>query len=71
MQQLRKDHDLDENERIVVTWQSEDTEVAAAVNEWRDTILTETRADRIDQGATSAKPVTIGSTDVQLAIARA
>jgi isoleucyl-tRNA synthetase len=71
VQQLRKDHDLEENERIIVIWQSVEPEIAAALSEWRDTILTETRADRIDQGATSAKPVTIGSTDVQLEIKRA
>lgn len=71
VQQLRKDHDLDENERIIVTWQSAEKEIAAALSEWRDTILTETRADQINQGTTSAKPVTIGSTDVQLEIRRA
>ncbi|HVJ84878.1 MAG TPA: DUF5915 domain-containing protein, partial [Caulifigura sp.] len=70
VQQLRKDHDLEENDRIAITWQSADTEVAAAIEEWRETILNETRAATITQGATEAKPVTIGSTDVQLAIAR-
>jgi isoleucyl-tRNA synthetase len=71
VQQLRKDHDLEENERIIVTWQAAEKEIAAALGEWCDTILAETRAVRLDQGATSAKPVTIGSTDVQLEIKRA
>ncbi len=68
VQQLRKDHDLEENDRIAVTWQSSEPEIAAAIDEWRDTILAETRADRIEQKATDAKAVTIGSADVQLAI---
>jgi len=70
VQQLRKDHDLEENERITITWSSPEPEIAAAIEEWRDTILNETRGNTIEPGSTNAKPVTIGSTDVQLEIKR-
>jgi isoleucyl-tRNA synthetase len=70
VQQLRKDHDLDENERIVVAWQSDDADVAAALTEWDETIRAETRASRIEPGPVNAKAVTVGSADVRIAFAR-
>ena len=71
VQQLRKDHDLEENDRIVIRWSAAAgvAEFEKMVAEWRETILTETRSDQIEQRATTdGKPVQIGEVEVQLSI---
>jgi len=73
VQQLRKDHDLDENERIVAVWSpvGDAGELAKSLAEWSATILSETRADRIEQrAAKDGKAVPVGDAEVQLAIER-
>ncbi len=71
VQQLRKEHDLEENDRITIRWSAAAgvAEFETMVAEWRETILTETRADRIEQRATTdGKPVQIGEVEVRLSI---
>ncbi len=72
VQQLRKDHDLEENDRIQVAWSpvaERGAEVEAALLEWRETILAEIRSTAITQGAEeSAKPVLVGEVEVRVAI---
>ncbi len=71
VQQLRKDHDLEENDRIVIRWSAVAGayDVATMVEEWRETVLTETRADQIGADpATDGKPVQIGEVEVLLII---
>ena len=71
VQQLRKEHDLEENDRIVIRWSAAGgvAEYETMVQEWREPILTETRADRIEQRATTeGKTVQIGEVEVQLSI---
>ncbi|MBX3443586.1 MAG: class I tRNA ligase family protein [Planctomyces sp.] len=73
VQQLRKDLDLDENERIAIVWSGgEQASLARALDEWRDAIQSETRADRIEQRPdVTGKTVPVGDADITLAIARA
>lgn len=75
VQQLRKDHDLEENEKIEVEWApvSENVElVEAAVTEWLEPILSETRATAITPAGSlgEAKPVLIGEAEIRIAIKR-
>ena len=72
VQQLRKDADLQIQDRITIQFQSDDPEVAAAVAEWADYIQNETLADSIEAGAADAdvKPVSIGNAKAQIWIAR-
>ena len=73
VQQLRKDHDLEENDRIAITWSAitGETELQAMVTEWRDTLLTETRADRIESGTVAdGKMISVGEIELALQIAR-
>ena len=73
VQQLRKDYDLEENDRIAITWSAVagEAELEAMVAEWHDTILTETRADRIESGTTpDGKTISVGEIELGLAIAR-
>jgi len=73
VQQLRKDHDLEENDRIAITWSAAagQAELEAMVAEWQDTILTETRSDRIESGATpDGKTISVGEIELGLKIAR-
>ena len=72
VQQLRKDADLQIQDRITVQFQSDASEIAAAVTEWADYIQNETLADSIEQGraAVNVKPVSIGDAKAQMWIAR-
>jgi isoleucyl-tRNA synthetase len=72
VQQLRKDHDLDENEQIVICWDAGDREeLSSVLTQWRDTIQTETRAARIEERrVVDAKAVQIGGGEIALAIER-
>jgi isoleucyl-tRNA synthetase len=73
VQQLRKDHDLEENDRIAIIWSAVagQAELQAMVTEWQDTLLTETRADRIESGATpDGKTISVGEIELSLKIAR-
>lgn len=72
VQQLRKDADLQIQDRITIQFQSDDPEVAAAVAEWADYIQNETLGDSIEAGAADAdvKPVSIGNAKAQIWIAR-
>ncbi|AMV19889.1 class I tRNA ligase family protein [Planctomyces sp. SH-PL14] len=77
VQQLRKDHDLEENERIEILWAAVDSdrypeEVQAALDEWRETILAETRATAVVTQAEGAeKVVLVGVHEVRLGLKRA
>ena len=72
VQQLRKDADLQIQDRITIHFQSDDPEVAAAVSGWSDYIQNETLADSIEPGTadTDIKPVSIGNAKAQVWIAR-
>lgn len=72
VQQLRKDADLEENQKITVAWASSQPEsIQTAIEAWRETILAETRADaitRVDALPADVKPVNVGEVAVQLRI---
>ena len=79
VQQLRKDADLEENERIQISWKPDGDGDAApqaqqAVDEWRETILSETRSNEIELTGgdiAEARTVSLGNAKIQLAIQRA
>ena len=63
VQHLRKDVDLQIQDRIVVTASSEDADLRTAITEWSSTIQTETLADSINWSSTapeSLKPAIVG-----------
>jgi len=71
IQQARKDADLEENQRIQVSWSTNcDAElVTQAISEWSSTIKSETRADAVDQAdAVDGKSVSLGDVSVVMAI---
>jgi isoleucyl-tRNA synthetase len=72
VQQLRKDHDLDENEQIVIACAPAGgavDELRQSLLEWTPTILAETRATRIDERpAVEGKTVPVGDGELTLAI---
>lgn len=71
IQQLRKEHDLEENDRITIRWSAAQGayNIATMIEEWRETVLSETRADRIEANpSASGKSVLIGDTEVSLSI---
>ena len=72
VQQLRKDADLQIQERITIHYQSDDAEIATGVSEWSDYIQNETLAYSIEPGTADAdvKPVSIGNAKAQVWIAR-
>ncbi|MBM84004.1 MAG: isoleucine--tRNA ligase [Planctomycetaceae bacterium] len=73
VQQLRKDADLDIQDRIRVFFNTEDEEVVAAVTEWDQYIRDETLADSISQVDTApenASAVTIGNAKARIWIER-
>ena len=73
VQQLRKDHDLEENDRITIRWSASQGayNVASMIEEWRETILTETRADKIEaEAGARAKTVLVGDFEVGLSISQ-
>tara|TARA_R110002072_G_scaffold302615_1_gene486828 strand:- start:104899 stop:108543 length:3645 start_codon:yes stop_codon:yes gene_type:complete len=72
VQQLRKDADLQIQDRIKVQFQSDSSDIATAVAEWSDYIQNETLAESIEPGeaASDVKPVSIGNAKAQIWIAR-
>jgi isoleucyl-tRNA synthetase len=72
IQQLRKDADLQIQDRITVQFQSDSSDIATAVTEWSDYIQNETLADSVEAGTAGAdvKPVSIGNAKAQIWIAR-
>jgi isoleucyl-tRNA synthetase len=72
VQQLRKDADLQIQDRIKVQFQSDAAAIAAAVAEWTDYIRNETLADSIEPGKAAAdvKSVSIGDAKAQIWVAR-
>ena len=70
VQQLRKEADLEENQRISIMWSAEkDAElVANAISAWKETIQSETRADSISEQNNDGKPVKVGDIESQLSI---
>lgn len=70
VQQLRKEADLEENQRIEVQWSADDQaeRVASAISTWQEPIQSETRADAIHQVANSGKQVNIGDAKIELSI---
>jgi isoleucyl-tRNA synthetase len=73
VQQLRKDADLEENERIVIEWSAEGDAIPPMLAAWSDSIRTETRADTIEAAKSSeaAREVAVGDATMRLAIRRA
>jgi len=75
IQQLRKDADLDENQRIRVLWSPAGTsavmDLASVIQSWEQTICEETRADTIEHVETAplnAKNISAGEVQIALAI---
>ncbi|WP_437185619.1 class I tRNA ligase family protein [Planctomicrobium sp. SH668] len=75
IQQLRKDANLEENQRIAVQWSlagsSDVVDTPAVVKEWESTICAETRADSIelvDVAPSNGKSVSLGDVQISLAI---
>ncbi|MCA8994276.1 MAG: isoleucine--tRNA ligase, partial [Planctomycetaceae bacterium] len=71
IQQLRKDTQLEENDRITIQWSADSTEnLTTMLTEWESLILTETRANGIQQLAdgNGGKSVSVGGVQVQLSI---
>ena len=74
VQQLRKDANLEENDRIAIQWYTDvPQEIEAMLAEWQAMILTETRGDAIQQlaGCEEGKAVSVGNVKIELAITQA
>lgn len=72
VQQLRKDNDLQIEDRISIFYSCENKEVAQAIVQWHEYIATETLADAIEhesQAADDAKSVNVGDGQVHVRIA--
>jgi isoleucyl-tRNA synthetase len=72
VQQLRKDADLQIQDRITIQYQSDDAEIATGVSEWSDYIQNETLADSIEAGTADAdvKSLSIGNARAKVWIGR-
>jgi isoleucyl-tRNA synthetase len=73
IQQLRKDADLEIEDRIRIGYQSADPAVSAALTEWADYIRTETQADALEPASAvppDAKTVAIGEAKLPVWIAK-
>lgn len=70
VQQLRKEADLEENQRIRIQWSadSDSSLVGSAIANWEETIKSETRADAIENSANGGKVVNVGDVKTQLAM---
>jgi len=70
VQSLRKDHDLQIQDRIRIEFSSSDLEVSEVICEWDSYIREETLADSITSGETgdAVKPVAIGSATARIRI---
>ena len=63
VQQLRKDLDLEIQDRISVHYSSEESEVGVAIAEWDEFVRGETLADSIERSSAETegvKPVSVG-----------
>jgi isoleucyl-tRNA synthetase len=73
VQQLRKDADLEIENRIRIAYTTDDAEVLKAVQEWNEYIRTETLADDLTRAPTphsNAKPALVGEAETHIAIER-
>ncbi len=70
IQGLRRDLDLDVTDRIVVTWSSDDTGVAAAFGTHGDLISGEVLAESIAEAPNGGGTFNLGDTTVQLSVSR-
>jgi isoleucyl-tRNA synthetase len=71
VQSLRKDHDLEIQDRITIEFSSDDPEVAAAISEWDSYIRGETLADSITtEPANEVKSAAIGGAKASIWISR-
>jgi isoleucyl-tRNA synthetase len=71
IQQLRKDQNLNIQDRIIIHFHSQETIVREMVNEWREYISSETLADRIeekDSAGDGFRDASVGNDDVSIAI---
>lgn len=68
VQQLRKDADLDIQDRIIIRYASEEAEVARMMTEWQELIQQETLANQIQGGAADGKQVSVGNARATIAI---
>lgn len=68
IQQLRKDADLEIEQRIQVYYASSDPDIQSAVSQWSSYIQAETLADSLQQSPvhSSAKQVLVGSVEIPL-----
>jgi len=73
IQQLRKDADLEIEQRIEVSFTSDDAEILATVAEWSDYIKTETLANSLTHSPATptAKQVLVGNVEIPLSIRNA
>jgi hypothetical protein len=70
---LRKDADLEIENRIRIAYTTDDAEVLKAVQEWNEYIRTETLADDLTRAPTphsNAKPALVGEAETHIAIER-
>jgi len=71
VQQLRKDADLEIEQRIRIEYATDDAEVLAAVSEWSEYICAETLADALTNAVslgTTARSVSVGPATVRISI---
>ncbi len=70
VQQLRKEADLEENQRIQVVWSTSDdaTLINSAIKTWSETIQAETRSDSITESNNDGKQVNVGDASISLKI---
>ncbi|MEX1230330.1 MAG: class I tRNA ligase family protein [Planctomycetaceae bacterium] len=71
IQQLRKDHDLQIQDRIAIRFHAADADCRAAIDTWSETIKGETLADRIESSdREEGKQTTVGSTVVWVEVTK-
>ena len=73
VQQLRKDADLDIQDRIEIYWCAEETMIKGMIAEWSDYIAGETLADSIDRSeglSTTGKQIRVGECEAFVWIVR-
>ncbi len=72
IQQSRKELDLNVTDRILVTYETDDDKLLAAIDEHRDRIASETLASAVQSGNTAdGKPIDILGQSIRLAVQRA
>jgi isoleucyl-tRNA synthetase len=73
VQQLRKDIDLNIEDRIRLSYETDSAELAAAIEAWREYIMAETLSVEMTagQGAGEAKTVKIGAAEMNIGVSRA